>query len=199
MKYVFLFLMVLVLATSCSTRERTELGDGYELLTNNHDSLLHQQGYQELWYLSGGQNKLVWPRVTGDVIVTNGLALFTGARSETRSISNYPSLFCYVGTDPVAEITDEVTRLWCLKNKLDPGNYYGSYVYLWPKLEKGNFMLSGHAREQRGNTNDWFQITLTTNELKNLVKATQTKGTDAQYQGVRFRIAVPEPKSGNTP
>lgn len=84
--------------------------------------------------------------------------------------------------NPAVEITEPLTRLWCERVGAGYGSFSNRITFKWPQFTIGVYCLTGEIDKPPNDPNRWIVLTLSTNEVEQLLSRVLKSGSKFQYR-----------------
>ena len=84
--------------------------------------------------------------------------------------------------NPAVEITEPLTRLWCERVGAGYGSFSNRITFKWPQFTIGVYCLTGEIDTPPNDPNRWIVLTLSTNEVEQLLSRVLKSGSKFQYR-----------------
>lgn len=187
-----IFTFLLLGCISCTSEKTVYSKDGYEEILKGADTLLHQQGNEQLWY-SGtpGKRSLIWSYVT-NVRVYDGVAIWSGGliadpHQRTRW-KVYPALFASENGGSPIELTEMATRKYCLSKGINYELYAGFFGYNVEFESRNSIRLVVSDGPGAPKDDTFVDVKTSKDEVQRWLSEAKTNSIAKSYDGVQYLV-----------
>ena len=168
------------------------LSGDYEMVEVGGNSILHQGGAMQLWYVPrSGKRTFLWghlvsqsPQVLDDTVVFISAGLMA---ADLRSTAHSAVLAFRPGGAPV-EITEMVTMKYCAAQRIPYASAAGKYGYGFPEIvSEGVIRLQGVQFPHKIES-PYIDVEITQDEVDQWIKAGRKNGTKKTYRGSEYLV-----------
>lgn len=119
----------------------------------------------------------------------DGLVVFSGGLTDDRRWKVYPAVLAFSPGGVAVEITEMVTRKYCIAQKIEYSSLAGAFRYRVEPLSDGLIRIHGmKLPEFSPSRMEWMDVSVSREEVEEWIRQIRKSGTKKSYDGVEFLV-----------